>query len=180
METLTGTVSFKSVSQIFDTDDPSPEGARDLSGRAEDRIFHAAVTSARGFSSGLCTDLEIKVPARELTTGRSEAIASAIRAHFLSRAGELLDEMIVVRKAGFREIRLTLAVCIPSFFGIGILAKYQGDPVARILETVLIIFCWVVIWQPFQSLVFDRWTAKETARIYKTIADIPIRIIPAG
>ena len=35
-----GTVSFKSVAQIYDGDDPSPEERRDLSDRAEDRIFH--------------------------------------------------------------------------------------------------------------------------------------------
>jgi len=45
----TGTASFKSIAQIYDSDDPSPEAHRDLSENAEDRIFHA-ILSAPGES----------------------------------------------------------------------------------------------------------------------------------
>jgi hypothetical protein len=41
---------------------------------------------------------------------------------------------------------------------------------------VLIIFCWVTIWQPFQSLVFDRWTQSKTANVYERIAGMDIRV----
>jgi hypothetical protein len=39
-----------------------------------------------------------------------------------------------------------------------------------------VIFCWVVIWQPFQSLVFDRWTLSKTVKIYKKISGMEISV----
>jgi hypothetical protein len=36
----------------------------------------------------------------------------------------------------------------------------------------------VTIWQPFQSLVFDRWTQSETARVYGKIAGMDISVKP--
>ncbi|MCX6696788.1 MAG: hypothetical protein NTV84_04375 [Methanoregula sp.] len=76
------------------------------------------------------------------------------------------------------EVRLTLAVCIPSFIGIAICSQFKGNPINEVVENVLVIFCWVVIWQPFQSLVFDRWTLSKTAKVYEKIAGMEISVRP--
>ena len=174
--TTSGTVAFKSVAQIYDGDDPSPEGYRDLSDRAEDRIFHAVLAVPKGFRAGLRRDLIIRVPAQELTPGREDAIISATRSYFLRRAGEVQEDMKLTRRVGLREFRLTVAVCVPSFVGIAICSQFKGDALAEVAENVLVIFCWVTIWQPFQSLVFDRWTKSKTAQVYRKIASMEIRV----
>jgi hypothetical protein len=174
-----GTASFKSVAQIYDGDDPSPEERRDLSDRAEDRIFHAVLAVPKGFRAGQCRDLVIRVPAQELTPGREAAIRSAIRSHFRHRAEEVQQDMNLTQRIGLREFRLTVAVCVPSFIGIAVCSQFKGDALAEVVENVLVIFCWVTIWQPFQSLVFDRWTQKETAKVYRKIAEMEIRVLPA-
>jgi hypothetical protein len=174
-----GTASFKSVAQIYDGDDPSPEERRDLSDRAEDRIFHAVLAVPKGFRAGLRRDLTIRVPAQELTPGRQDAIISATRSHFRRRAGEVQEDMKLTQRVGLRECRLTVAVCVPSFVGIAICSQFKGDALAEVVENVLVIFCWVTIWQPFQSLVFDRWTQKETAKVYRKIAEMTIHVLPA-
>jgi hypothetical protein len=173
-----GTATFKSIAQIYDGDDPSPEESRDLSDRAEDRIFHAVLAIPKGFRAGLFRDLIIRVPAQEITPGREAAIISATRSYFRRRAGELQQNMKLTQRVGLREIRLTAAVCIPSFAGIAICSQFKGDALAEVVENILIIFCWVTIWQPFQSLVFDRWTQSETARVYRKIADMNIHVQP--
>ena len=170
----TGTVSFKSVSQIYDSDDPSPEAHRDLSENAEERIFHALLAVPRGLRADLFDQLVIRVP--DLAPGQEANVVSAVREHFLRRASEIKDQSSLTIRTGLRECRLTAAVCIPSFIGIGICTQFKGDPLVEILENVLVIFCWVTIWQPFQSLVFDRWTEKVTADIYKKIAVMPISV----
>ena len=177
--TTSGTVAFKSVAQIYEGDDPSQEEHRDLSDRAEDRIFHTVLAVPKGFRAGLCRNLTIQVPAHELTPGREAAIVSAIRSHFLRRAGEVQEDMKLTKRVGLRECRLPAAVCLPSFVGIAICSQFKGDALAEVAENVLVIFCWVTIWQPFQSLVFDRWTQKETAKVYRKIAEMPIRVLPA-
>jgi hypothetical protein len=170
----TGTASFKSVAQIYDSDDPSPEAHRDLSDTAENRIFRSVLAVPRGLRADLFDRLVIRVPG--LAPGEDADVVSAVREHFLRRAAEVKDQTRLTVRTGLRECRLTFAVCVPSFVGIGICSQFKGDPLIEILENVLVIFCWVTIWQPFQSLVFDRWTEKVTAQIYTKIAGMPIEV----
>lgn len=169
-------VAFRTIAHLFDADDPSPEERRELSDRAEDRIFRDVLHAAKGPGKTRIGQLEISLPGAELTPGRPAAIVAAIRSHFRLRAEEVRKDMHITQRVGLREFRLTLAVCIPSFIGIAICSQFKGNPVAEVIDNVLIIFCWVTIWQPFQSLVFDRWTQSETAKIYGKIADMDIRV----
>ncbi len=171
-----GTVTFKSIGQIYDTEDPSPEENRDLSERAEERIFHTVLNVPKGVRAAVCDDLVIRVPVQELTQERSNAIISAVRSHFRRRADEMQGAMKITQRVGLRQIRLTIAVCIPAFIGIAICSQFKGNPLAEVIENVLVILAWVTIWQPFQVLVFDRWTAKETAKVYRKIAEMPINV----
>jgi len=170
----TGTASFKAVAQIYDSDDPSPEAHRDLSDTAEDRIFHAVLAVPKGLHADMFGRLLLQVP--DLAPGQEDALVSAVHEHFLRRAEEMKGRTKLTVRTGLRECWLTAGVCIPSFIGIGICSQFKGDPLVEIVENVLVIFCWVTIWQPFQSLVFDRWTQKVTAAIYRKIADMPISV----
>ena len=169
-------VHFRTIAHFYDADDPSPEEGRELSDRAEEKIFREVLDRPKGSRTILCNQLEISFPAADLTPGRSAAIIMAIRSHFRIRSGEVKRDMRLTQRVGFREIRLTLAVCIPSFLGIAACALFKGNPLAEVIENVLVIFCWVTIWQPFQSLVFDRWTQSETAKVYGKIAGMEISV----
>jgi len=172
-------VPFRTIAHFYDADDPSPEERRGLSERAEEKIFREVLDAPKGAGKALCDQLEISLPAADLTPDRPSAIIAAIRSHFRLRADEVQRDMRLTQRVGLREFRLTLAVCIPSFIGIAICSQFKGNPLAEVTENILIIFCWVTIWQPFQSLVFDRWTQNETAKLYRKIAEMEIRVRPA-
>ena len=169
-------VTFRTIAHFYDPDDPTPENNRELSDRAEDEIFHGVLGVPKGVGADMCNQLEILLPASELTPERTAAIISAIRSHFRLRADEVQRDMKLTERVGLREFRLTLAVCIPSFIGIAICSQFKGDPLTEVIENVLVIFCWVTIWQPFQSLVFDRWTQSKTAKVYRKIAEMEIHV----
>jgi hypothetical protein len=169
-------VPFRTIAHFYDPDDPTPENNRELSDRAETEIFHAVLAVPKGDHAEVCNHLEIVLPASDLTPDRQTAIVSAIRSHFRIRADEVQRDTKLTQKVGLREFRLTLAVCIPSFIGIAICSQFKGNPITEVVENILIIFCWVTIWQPFQSLVFDRWTQSETAMVYRKIADMVISV----
>ena len=169
-------VPFRTIAHFYDADDPSPEERRELSGRAEEKIFREVLDRPGGSRTVLCNELEISLPAADLTPGRSAAIILAIRSHFRLRSEEVKRDMRLTQMVGFREIRLTIAVCIPSFLGIAACAPFKGDPLVEVIENVLVIFCWVTIWQPFQLLIFDRWTQSETAKVYGKIAEMKISV----
>jgi hypothetical protein len=171
-------VMFRTISHFYDPDDPTPENNRELSDRAEDQIFHEVLGVPKGENAEMPGHLEILLPASDLTPDRTATIISAVRSHFRLRSGKLQRDMKLTQRVGLREFRLTLAVCIPSFIGIAICSQFKGNPITEVVENVLVIFCWVTIWQPFQSLVFDRWTQSETAKVYRKIADMEISVRP--
>jgi hypothetical protein len=174
--TAGASVAFRTIAHFYDADDPSPEAHRELSNRAEDQIFRGVLDVPKGLHKDLPNHLEILLPEADLTPERPAAIISALRSHFLLRSGEVRRDMKLTERVGLREIRLTLAVCIPSFIGIAVCSQFKGNALAEVIENVLIIFCWVTIWQPFQSLVFDRWTQHETAKVYRKIADMEMSV----
>jgi hypothetical protein len=169
-------VPFRTIAHFYDADDPSSEDRRELSDRAEKQIFRQVLSAPKGAGRALCNEIEIRLPASDLAADRETSITSAIRSHFRLRADEVQRDMRLTQMVGLREFRLTLAVCIPSFIGIAICSQFKGDPFSEVIENVLIIFCWVTIWQPFQSLVFDRWTQSETAKVYRKIAEMEIHV----
>jgi len=175
-KTLVASVPFRTIAHFYDAGDPTPENDRELSDRAEDSIFHAVLHIPKGRHADTCDEIEIRLPASDLTPERETAIVSATRSHFQRRADEIEAGTHLTIRAGLREIRLTVAVCVPSFIGIAICSQFKGDPINEVVENVLVIFCWVTIWQPFQALVFDRWTQATTAKIYRKIAGMKISV----
>jgi len=172
----TARVPFRTIAHLYDADDPTPEASRELSDRAEEQIFHTVLDPAPGSRKVLCDRIEITLPVADLVPGRDASIVSAIRAHFRLRADEVQRDRRLTQRVGLREFRLTLAVCIPSFIGIAACSQFKGDPLVEVIENVLVIFCWVTIWQPFQSIVFDRWTQSVTAKVYRQIAGMEITV----
>jgi hypothetical protein len=172
-------ISFRTIAYVYDPDDPSPEGRRDLTDKAEDAITRAILDTKDPMHAAGKYSLEIRLPSSDLSVQRETDIPNAIHAYFLRRADELHQDSRLTRRVGLREFQLTLAVCIPALLGIVACDPFPHEPLAIILQNVLLIFCWVVIWQPFQSLVFDRWTQAEKEKVYRQIAGVEIKIIPA-
>jgi hypothetical protein len=175
-KTAVAVVPFRTIAHFYDTDDPTPENARELSDRAEESIGHAVLHVPKGHHTEICDELEIRLPASDLTPERQAAIVSATRSHFRNQADEIDDRAHLTIRTGMREIRLTVAVCIPSFIGIAICSQFKGNPLNEVIENILIIISWVMIWQPTQSLVFDRWSERIKAKIYRKIAEMPITV----
>jgi hypothetical protein len=170
----TASVPFRTIAHLYDADDPLPEHRRELSDRAEQLIFREVLDVPKGSRNAICNQLEIILPASDLAPYHSDTVTAAIRSHFHFRSLELRRDMNLTQRVGLREFRLTLAICIPSFIGIALCSQFKGDPLTEVVENILIIFCWVTIWQPFQSLVFDRWTLSESANVYEKIARMDI------
>lgn len=170
---------FRTIAHLYDPDDPTPESGRMLSDRAEDMIGHAILDAPHPLQVCTKNKLIIELPAGDLTPERKKDIPAAVHSHFAARADEIHRAMRLTQRIGFREFRLTIGVCIPAFIGIIIADHYPHVPFFVLLENILIIVSWVVIWQPFQSLVFDRWTNAEQAKVYRQIAGMEIAVCPA-
>jgi len=173
-------VTFRTIAHFYDSDDPSPEYDRELTDRAENAIVLSVLDVPDKKISPICDHIELQFPSSDLTPERQAAIVSATRSHFKSRSIEIKRSSVLTVRVGLRELWVTLGVAVPSFILIALFTRFPHIPLAVILLNILVIFCWVVIWQPFQSLVFDRWTLAEKSKVYRQIADMDIRVIPSG
>ncbi len=172
-------VKLRTIAHLYDPDDPTPENDRELSDRAEDAINHSILDLSKPLHAGTTHRMELRLPAADLTPQRENDIPAAVRAHFLRRAGETRRAMRLTQRIGLREFRLTIAVCFFTFLGIAGTTFFPHDPVASVLQNIFVIMTWVVIWQPFQSLVFDRWTNDEQAKVFDEISRMEIRVLPS-
>ncbi len=146
-----------------------------MSDRAEDSIFRAVADLPTATRASAKDALEFLLPSSDLTQDRQIAIPLAIRSHFRSREADIRREMKLTIRAGLRELQLTAAIAIPSFIGIAYTSRFPHDLLVVIIQNILIVFSWVVIWQPFQTLVFDRWEKATKGDVYRKIAGMEIR-----
>jgi hypothetical protein len=170
-------ITFRTLAHLYDPDDPSPEDERELADRAEELIGREILDSPDPLGAKERYCLEIHISPSDFSDDRARDIPAAIRAHFLRRAKEIHQDARLIRRIGLREVRLTAGVCIPAFLGIMIIDRLPHDSLLLVIQNVLVIFSWVVIWQPFQSLVFDRWTLSTKEKVYRQIAGMEMRVI---
>ncbi len=172
-------VSFRTIAHFYDPDDPSPEENRELSGRAEDMIFRAVADLPDATHPSPGEILDIGLPSAELTRERQAAIPQAVKSFFSGRIAEIGMDRRLSRKVAFREFRLTIGFCTPAFLIIAFATRFPHEPAAVIVQNVLVVFTWVVIWQPFQTLVFDRWSKSTRIKVYRKILGMEIRTRPS-
>ena len=172
-------VPFRTIAHLYDQDDPSPDENRELSDRAEDTIFRAVADLPDATHPTPGDVMDISLPTAELTPDRQAAIPRAIKSFFSERIGEIEKDRRLSRKVALREFRLTVGFCTPAFIIIAFATRFPHEPVAVIVQNVLVVFTWVVIWQPFQTLVFDRWSKSTRIKVYRKILGMEIRIKPA-
>jgi hypothetical protein len=172
-------VPFRTIAHFYDPDDPSPEENRELSDRAEDTIFRAVADLPDATHPAPGDIMDISLPTAELTRERQAVIPRAVKSFFLQKIGEIEKDRRLSRKVAFREFRLTAGFCIPAFIIIAFATRFPHEPVAVIVQNVLVVFTWVVIWQPFQTLVFDRWSKSTRIKVYRKILGMEIRVKPA-
>lgn len=172
------TVTFRTIAHVYDGDDPTSEAARELSDRAEEEIGKSVAQFLKMVPSSEQGDLILCLPAPDLTDQRKDDIPRSVRLHFYDRIQDLERDRNLIWWAGLREFRLTIAVLIPALLGIASTSLFSKDIFALIVQNILIICCWVVVWQPFQTLVFDRWTLAVRIRVYQHITSMPIQVRP--
>lgn len=172
------TVTFRTIAHVYDGDDKSPEAARELSERAEDEIGKSVAQFLKMVPSSEQGNLIICLPSSDLNEKRKDDIPKSVRLHFHTRIQDLERDRNLIWWAGLREFRLTIAVLIPALLGIASTSLFSKDILALIVQNILIICCWVVVWQPFQTLVFDRWTLAVRIRVYLHITSMVIQVRP--
>jgi len=168
-------LSFKTLGQLVDLDDPSPYPHKELTEVAEDAIAShlGDVPSSRKVELVLC------LPPNELKHDVEEKLAETIRQHFTFRASEVALEC-TRKKIGLKlGVKITVALVIILALA-GTLLKIvaaNDTSVQTLIVGVLTILAWAGIWDTFEAYVIEyRGELVKKLKVYKQAARMMIRI----
>lgn len=156
-------VRVREIQQIFDLRDPAPFRERDLN---EDFVKYI-VSSARDFSISVPLRLVIYVEAKESSTLTRTEITQAIYSYF-SYEIELQQRDLrdfLKRSQFFLVIGMLVLMSCIVLSQTPMLKESSG--LLSVLREGVIIFGWVSMWKPIESILFDWYPLYEKLRFYK-------------
>jgi hypothetical protein len=167
-------LSFKTMGDLVDQNDPSPYPLKELTEVAEDAIAdHVGDVPIKKK-----VELIIKLPENALNPEIQGRLPDTIHQHFTLRASEKAVELKRIKlrvRFGLKLIATTVTITI-LVLGIlhfiqSILTSIEHDLIVGIFT----ILNWVALWDTYETRIFDyRGLAKEK-RIYEKIARMEIR-----
>lgn len=169
-------LSFKTMDQLLDPEDPGPLPGKELTPEAEEAILQNVFAGT--LSSPLTLGIQVPgVPA----TGPQQGIPDAIRHHFRFLLTEHDRDWAIF----LRERRTALA-----FTGFNILvalvylaysvehADWMASVPGQAIGGIIIIFNWATIWDTYEFFIFDGREKRQRRKLLQKIIDAEIRVVP--
>lgn len=167
--------TFRSITLLFDPDDPSPLPDTGLTGAAEE-TFAGYLNE---FRIPAPVNLIISLPSAEMQPEGSTLIPDAVRQHFALCIGDILHEQRISRREGIYSLCIAIAnaliamlfICIITVYGISI-----ESPPILLIGAFITIMNWVTIWDTYEHFLYDFRGIVRRRRLYEKISRIPITV----
>jgi hypothetical protein len=167
-------IKLTSIMQLFNSFDPAPFHEKELDTAAE----HYIIDTVKDFPAKTRFKMIIYLPKDLAESEQAQKIKPAIQYHFNYRV------MGADRKfrSHFRYGRSTLLIGL-SFLTIALFARQMvssvsHELVAQIFADALLIIGWVAMWEPVTVLLYQLWPILQMKKVYQTISEMEIVIVP--
>lgn len=160
---------------LFDTLDPFPIPARDLSRRAEDFILDWARELPRD------APIRIVVHLREHEASSDDIglVDDAVKAHFANNAAAVSNDLKELLRNGRLSLLIGLLVLSACIAAASMLRNWFGDtPTTQLFSEGLLILGWVANWRPIEIFLYDWWPLARRRRLQQRLADAAVEIRP--
>src|SRR5208282_2993206 len=172
-------LSFKSLGDLVDQNDPSPYPSKEITEVAEDAI----AVHVGDLPVGRDVKLSINLPEKDVSPEVQEKLPDTIRQHFTIRASEIALERKREKlriKRGLKLLAATIAFTLLTGGVIRVIPKSDmlSIPIVQLFVTgVLTILNWAALWNIYETYVMgDYRELGMEIRIYEKIARMQIRI----
>lgn len=169
-------VRVRELSQLFNTNDPSPFHDRDLDPAAEAFIESWAQDFPRSASLALLVHLD----RGEDTADETVIVRDAVH-RFFRRSAEATRRQL---RELFRRGRISFVIALLFLFVLSTIANVVSDALHRavggIVREGLLIGGWVAMWRPLEVFLYDWWPIRARARLYDRLAAMPVRVQRTG
>lgn len=161
-------LKLKSLSQIYNSFDPSPFYVRDLDDDAAKYIEEAM----KELSSHEQVKLVIHVQEEAGETDRVQLV-EALHHYFSYRVRA--TRLLLKEKLRFGRISLLIGLLFVAFcFEISALLKPEAGTFSQMAWEGLIIIGWVMLWRPLEIFLYDWWPLIGSIRLYNRLENIPV------
>jgi hypothetical protein len=165
-----------SLSQLFDTRDPSPFRERDLDPKADEFI----VDSARELCSRRPREIVLHLHEAPDDPDAQRVVSDAIRTHFARRSEFSRRELRALMRRGLVSLAIGLTFLVTLFLiaqAGGLVTAETGFP--SLVRESLLIIGWVAMWRPLEIFLYDWWPIAREQRLHDRLSRIEVRIVSA-
>lgn len=161
-------VDVPGADRLFDLRDPAPFRERDLDG--------ALVEYLRGASEDLLSRPKLRVVFWLRTPSEAREIETAYRAHFeyeLERARRQRRRHV---RAGLVALALATAIAVVLLSAAGLVQDAIGGGLGAALREGLVVSCWVLLWRPIDTLLYDGIPFRREQRVLGRLRHAPLDV----
>jgi hypothetical protein len=170
-------VRLRTLTQLFDSLDPSPFHEKDLDGNAEEYI----VESAREQPARRQVALVLYIDQPPSLPDEGRVVGEAIRVHFARRAQLLRRDLRQLIRRGWISLGIGLSFLAAVFLTSQTVGRLMGEgPLATLLREGLLIVGWVAMWRPLEIFLYDWWPLLGKKRLRDRLSRINVRIVYRG
>lgn len=170
-------LALRTARQLFDARDPAPFRARDLDDDAERWLLDAVEELPRNVP--IVFHLHLAEPLTDALTERT--VVDAIRAHMRYLLGRNRRDLRALMRQGLAGGAMAvalLALCMAVELSLQPLAA-RAHWAAAVREGV-VIFGWVALWRPIETLLFSWWPHAARARLLRRVLAAEFSVQPAA
>lgn len=166
-------VRIGTLSQLFNSLDPSPFRERDLDHNAEAHIV--------GWAQELPRDVPITIvvhlPGRNANAAHQRNLETALSNYFQERAAQRDRDMRELFRSGWTYLSIGLPVLLVCLITSQFVSTGLGTgAVARTIEESLIIVGWVANWKPIETFLYDWWPIKRQRDLYVRLKTAKVEV----
>ena len=163
-------IELETVSQLFNSFDPSPFHLKDLDADAEAWI----VGAVREFPVGAPLKLVLHLPAAELERAERAEVNRALASYFGDRREAMRRDLRYLFRTGRVALLIGLGFLAACLALRALAAAMLAGPLEDFLTEGLLIIGWVAMWRPLEIFLYDWWPLRRMARVYAKIAAMPV------
>jgi hypothetical protein len=166
-------VKLSSISQLFNSFDPSPFIEKDL----DDEVENYIVQSVREFSITTSLKLIFYLPSEKQDEAK-QILPEAIHHYFDYRKQNAEKELRTILRQGRTSLIVGLVFLFACISTTELANWLASGPLTHIFQEGLVIIGWVAMWRPVEIFLYDWWSIKNNQRLYEKLSQMTIEIKP--
>jgi hypothetical protein len=168
-------VRVESVTNLFNSIDPSPFHRKDLDQDAEDFIVSWAREFPRGEPLRLVLHLD-EMP----TEAECRGVVEAVHNYFAYRADITRRDFRFLMRQGQTSLLIGLLFLAACHVIAEFVPVHEGSTFARIVREGLLIGGWVAMWRPLEIFLYEWWPLRRRRRMFENMSRMDVGFVHAS